>query len=159
MKVWYIIGVVVLVLLAGAGGFFGGTVYAQSQSQSAQSNFLRQRAAGGNGQFGQGGQGGAGQFGQGRQGGQGGAGGQFAQFGQLLARGQIKSVSADGQTVEISTAQSVVTVKVDSKTIINKTVSGTTSDLKPGDRVTVFAPANGDQSTASAIQIQGMQGQ
>ncbi len=154
MKTWYIIGVIVLVLLAGAGGFFGGTVYAQSQSSSAQSNFLRQRAGGG--------QGGAGQFGQGRQngqGGQGGAGGQFAQFGQLLARGQIKSVSADGQTIEISTAQSVVTVKVDTKTLINKTVSGTTADLKPGDRVTVFTPTNGDQSTASAIQIQSTQGQ
>ncbi len=154
MKVWYIVGVIVLVLLAGAGGFYGGTVYAQSQAQSAQSNFLRQRAAGGNGQFGQSNQGGAGQFGQGRQGGQ---GGQFAQFGQLLARGQIKSVNGD--TVEISTAQSVVTVKVDSKTTINKTVSGTAADLKPGDRVTVFGPTSGDTSTATAIQIQGMQGQ
>ncbi len=155
MKVWYIVGVIVLVILAGAGGFYGGTIYAQSNSQNATADFQRARGAGGTGQFGQGG--GAGQFGQGRQGGQGGQGGQFAQFGQMLARGQIKSVNGD--TVEISTAQSVVTVKVDSKTIIDKTVSGTPADLKPGDRVTVFAPANGDTSTASAIQIQGTQGQ
>ncbi len=135
MKAMYLVAALVLAIVLVAGGCYGGTVYAQSQSQNNASAFLRQRGSGGSGQFN-------------RQGtGQG-----TAQFGQLLARGQVKSVN--GNTIEISTAQSVVTVQVNGQTVISKTDPGSLSDLQPGDRVTVFTSTTGN-SVASAIQIQG----
>jgi len=178
MKVMYIVGAIVLVVLAGAGGFYGGVTYAQSQSNNnALSAFQQQRAAGGNSQtggtagpcgfvsrngaggnrqFGQGGQTGqGGQSGQGGQGGQTGQGGNFAQLGQCVARGPIKSVN--GNTIEVSTPVSVVTITVGSNTIISKTDTGSLSDLKPGDRVTVLSADSGTSPTASMISIQSGQ--
>jgi hypothetical protein len=149
MKVLYIIGAIVLLALVGGGGFYGGVVYAQSQSQNAAADFAARRA-GGNQQDAQGANGGN-SFN--RQGGQ----GNFQQFGQLVARGQVKSV--DGNTLQISTAQSVVTVKVDTKTAISKTDAGSLSDLKAGTRVTVFSRETGDSPTASFVQIQSLPGQ
>lgn len=92
---------------------------------------------------------------QGRRQGQfGGAFGGFAgaQLGNCVARGQIKSVNGD--TVEISTADSVVTVKVNDTTMITKTERGAISDLQVGDRVTVFSQETGTNPTASGIQLQ-----
>jgi len=120
-------------------------------------NFQNQNAPGGapngnpdenNGQN-QGGnfQRGGGQFGGGQFGGL-----NMAQLGDCVARGQIKTVNGD--TVEISTANSVVTIKVNDQTLISKTAQGALSDLQPGDRVTVFSQENGDTPTASAIQLQ-----
>ena len=195
MKIAYvIIGAVILAGLAGAGGFFGGMTYAQSQAQNTVSDFARARAAQGqanaqgapggaggpcgfgNFSFQQGGaqgntqQGGAqgsaqgtgqgstqgtGQRRQGQGGGQfGGFGGPdgFGQLGNCVARGQIKSVNGD--TVEISTADSVVTVKVNPDTQITKTERGTSTDLQVGDRVTVFSKETGSNPTASGIQLQ-----
>jgi hypothetical protein len=183
----YVIGVIVLVVIAAGSGFFAGNAYAQSQSQAVVANFQQQRgtANAGGGQNGQGAQAAAGpcgfrQFGGNggtgggadsgtpttpttRQGGSGnggtggGQGGQFAQLGRCVAAGQVKSV--DGNTVQISTATSVVTVKVDDKTQISKTDSGTISDLTPGTRVVVFSQQTGDSPTASGIQIQRAAGQ
>ena len=193
MKIAYIIiGGILLAALAGAGGFFGGMTYAQSQAQNAVSTFAQQRAIQAqqantttqNGatnandpcgfgaqvfQLPAGAQGGTapvnpnaaqgqqgGQQGQRRQGGQfGGAGfGGFAgaQLGNCVARGQIKAVNGD--TVEISTANSVVTVKVNDATMITKTERGAISDLQVGDRVTVFSQETGANPTASGIQLQ-----
>lgn len=75
-----------------------------------------------------------------------------AQLGDCVARGQIKSVN--GSTIEISTAANVVSINVTDGTIISKTDRGSLADLKPGDRVTVFAPTGGDKTTASFIQLQ-----
>lgn len=200
MKVAYlVIGAIVLAIVAGAGGFFGGITYAQAQAQNTVSTFARTRAiqnqdgngqgtsSGANaannpcgfpgGQAFQSAQGGAQGGGQGngptgaqqgnangatvqdgqgrRQGGQFGGGfGGFggAQLGSCVARGQIKSVNGD--TVEISTAANVVTIKVNDATVISKTDRGTISDLKVGDRVTVFSKETGTSPTASGIQLQ-----
>ncbi|MBI4671125.1 MAG: hypothetical protein HY741_05595 [Chloroflexi bacterium] len=95
-------------------------------------------------------QGGQRQFGQ--FGGTFGSGFNPAQVGNCVARGEIKSVNGD--TVEISTANSVVTVKVNDQTLISKTDRGTLADLQPGDRVTVFSKETGDSPTASTIQLQ-----
>lgn len=186
MKIAYVvIGAIVLAVVAGAGGFFGGMTYAQGQAQNTVSDFARQRAI----QQGNGAQGatnannannpcgfGGGQVFQLPQGsaqgnangapsgqtnqqgrrqgaGQGGAFGGFgAQLGNCVARGQIKSVNGD--TVEISTADKVVTVKVNDATMITKTDRGTIADLQVGDRVTVFSQETGDSPTASGIQLQ-----
>ncbi len=142
MKALYIIAGIVLLALVGGGGFYGGIAYAQSQSQNATTSFLARRAA--NGQFGQGGTG-ANRTGQAN-----------SQFGQPVARGQVKSVN--GNTVEISTATSVVTVQVNGQTTITKTDPGSISDLQPGDRVTVFSHDTSSSPTASAIQIQALAG-
>lgn len=173
-----IIGAVVVALVAAGAGFFGGMTYAQSQAQAQANNFLQQRAVqngqGGstqgsgqtvatdpcgfpirntqNGQSGQNAQGGAGQRGSGQFG-----GGQFGgvnpqQFGNCVARGQIKSVNGD--TVEISTANQVVTVKVNNDTLISKTDQGTLADLQTGDRVTVYSKETGESPAAGMIQLQ-----
>ncbi len=93
----------------------------------------------------------------GHQGGQFGGQGGFAQLGNCVARGQIKSVNGD--KVEISTADNVVTIQVSDQTVITKTDRGALSDLKPGDRVTVFSRESGDTPTASGIQLQRAVGQ
>ncbi|MGB8645547.1 MAG: hypothetical protein WCF84_09935 [Anaerolineae bacterium] len=178
MKITYIIVALVLIIIAGAGGFYGGMVYAQSQTPAAAANtFLQQRAAGQNGGTGQPAaqlgpcgfpqRQGGGNF-QGRQGGQGGQGtpgaqgGQTgqgnnptAQFGNCVARGQITAIDQQAGTMEVTTAVSKVTVKlVTGKTTISKTDIGVISDLKTGDRVTVFSTETGDSPTASMIQLQ-----
>lgn len=177
MKPLYIIGAIVLVALIGAGGFYGGEVYARSQSQNTAADFTRLRgtdngneaAAGGpcgfvgrgnggnrqsggqsTGQNSQGGSQGGGQTGQG------GGFGNFAQLGSCVARGTIKSI--DGNTIQISTPVSVVTVTVGDKTVISKTDAGSLSDLKTGERVTVFSQESGDSPTASFVQLQNMTG-
>lgn len=146
MKPLYLIVAAILIaVIVGAGGFYGGMVYAQSQAASQVAAFQRQRAAGQvpNGQNPQGAPGSAGQF-----------RGANSQLGAPVAIGQVKSVN--GNTVEISTAQSVVTVKVNDSTVISKTDRGTVSDLQVGDRVTVFSKETGDTPTASGIQIQAI---
>ena len=172
--VLYVIGVIVLVAIAAGGGFFAGTAYGQTQAQSAVTDFQRQRAVNDTGAQGQaGGPCGFGQFRQGRQGGGqgaasgqsgqsgggqggqfGGQGGNFEQFGQCVARGQVKSIDLSTNTAQISTASSLVTVKLNDKTIVSKTDTGTVNDIKVGDRVLVFSRESGDNPTASAVQIQ-----
>lgn len=148
MKIQYvIIGAVLLAVIVGACGFFGGMTYAQAQARQQLTNFQQQRAAqgagGAPGALPQGGQFGGGFRGQGN-----------AQLGAPVANGQIKSIN--GNTVEISTADSVVTVTVNDETMITKTERGTVSDLQTGDRVTVFSKETGDSPLASGIQVQGI---
>jgi hypothetical protein len=194
MKVWYIIGAVVIALVAAGGGFFGGMTFAAGQTQNAVASFRQQRAitndpnatTGQNGQNFAGGQnpaGGAlfaGNFGCNPGGGAQNPSGQNRQFGQnpnqtpnpnatpragaqqrqeLLAelgncigQGTVKTI--DGNTATISTAESVLTVKLDIKTIVNINLRGTGADLKVGDRVTVFSQETGTNPTASVIQVQ-----
>ncbi len=181
-----IVGIVLLIVGA-AGGFYGGITYAQSQSRDVASTFERQRGVGSNGtgqaaaagpcgfvgraaasggatSGGTGTNGGAGGAGGGfnRQSGgsnQGGAGNPFQQFGNCVARGQVKSVDPSTGTVQISTPVNVVTVKVNNRTTISKTDTGSLSDIKVGDRVTAFSQSTGDTPDASLIQIQRAPGQ
>lgn len=179
MKVGYIIGVIVLVFVAGGGGFYGGMTYAQTQTQNTVASFRQQRAitndpnatTGQNGQnFVTGGLGGnipcnTGAQGQNRQFTQNPnatprAGAQqrqdlFAELGSCVGQGTVKSI--DGNTVTISTADSVLTVKLDTKTIVNVSLRGTGTDLKVGDRVTVFSQDTGTNPTASVVQVQRSQ--
>jgi hypothetical protein len=171
MKALYIIGAIVLVVLVGAGGFYGGVVYAQSQTQNTAADFTRLRGTdSGNNAAAAGPCGFAGRaFGGNRQGGSQSGGqsgtpgsssgsgqGSLAQMGNCVARGTIKSIN--GNTVQISTPVSVVTVTVGDKTIISKTDTGSLSDLKTGERVTVFSQDSGDSPTASFVQLQNMPG-
>jgi hypothetical protein len=140
MKTLYmIIGAVVLVIVAGAGGFFAGNSYGQAQAQNIRTTFLRQR-------FGDLGNGASGQGFQGGQGAQGGP------FGRPVAAGTLKSV--DGNTLTIAQNDgSTITVEVNGQTVIEKTVTGTATDLKPGERITVLSDQTGNNLVARTIQI------
>jgi hypothetical protein len=137
--------VVVLIAGVGVGAFFAGNAYGQQQANNVRADFFRNR------------QGGAGAPGQFSQTGPNGQGGQNAQFARPAATGTIKSVN--GNLVQISEPDgSTVTVTLDSQTIIQKTVTGTPSDLQPGERITVLSDqtaASGANITARMIQLRG----
>lgn len=134
--------VVVLVVVAGVGGFFAGNSFgSNAQALATINDFRAQR-------FGQNGTGGAGQFGQGAQNGQGGQQGR-----RPVAFGTVKSVQ--GNTIQV-TAQdgTVTTVTTDSKTVVQKTVAGAVMDIQPGQRITVMGNQSGSDVTATQISIQ-----
>ncbi len=130
--------VVVLVVGAGVGGFFAGNSFGpNAQAQSVQREFFAQRS-------GQNGTGGAGQTGQGAQGG--------LQGRRPVAAGTVKSVQ--GNTIQVSAADgTVTTVTTDSKTVVQKTVTGAVSDVQPGQRVSIMGNASGSNVTATEISI------
>src|SRR5579859_8122048 len=127
-----IIGVIVLVAGAGAGGFYGGTIYQQQQQANIRSQFFNGRGGG----YGGGGGGGGG-------GGVGFGGGVF---------GTVKSVN--GNTIPVSTAQNVTTVNLNSQTVILKTVSGAPADITVGEQITARGQRDSSGNvTATNIQV------
>lgn len=123
-----VLSIVVAVIFA-AGGFFGGMYYQKSQ-----------RAVG---QFG-----GVGQFGRRMMG----AYGQGANRGNAIL-GQIISSDAKSVTVKLSDGSSKIVV-LSAATVINKQATGSASDLKTGETVSVFGQANADGSvTATNVQL------
>jgi len=144
-----IVGVIVLVLVVGAGGFWGGITYQNNQNNQAQARFFEQRGgfpAGGDvtgGSFGIDGTpmpgGGLIPIDQSQ--------GNFRGGGTM---GQVKSM--DGNVLQLSTAQDVTTVNLTGDTIIIKSVEGTVSELQPGTRVMVVGERD-DQGNITASQI------
>jgi hypothetical protein len=146
--------VIVVAAVAAYGGYTLGTQAGLTQAGNAQANFFAARG-------GQGGAGGAAGAGGGFPGaaaggggtgtrGQGGAGGQFnpANF----ATGQVKQI--DGNTIQLSTATDVLTVKINDQTQIQKTGAGTVGDLQPGERIVVQGTRGSDGTfTAQSVQI------
>jgi hypothetical protein len=140
---WIALIIVALVVVAAAGAFGGyttGVNAGKSQALAARTAFLAER---GNGN----GQGGA------AFGGQGGTGGR--QFNpNNFASGQVKQI--DGNTIQLSTAQAVVTVKLSDQTQIQKMGAGTLSDITTGERITVQGTRGSDGvMTAQSVQIGG----
>jgi hypothetical protein len=143
-KIIIVVAAVVLAALIAAGSFWGGMAYQTNRANQIRENFMNSRGMGG-GQFPNGGQGFPmmnGTPNASRQG--------F--FGGRGTTGQVKSI--DGNVLTLSTAQEVVTVNLSNTTEIQKTVSGTVSDLQPGMRVIVSGQRDNSGSiTASQIQI------
>jgi hypothetical protein len=143
-----VVGVVVLVVVAGVGGFFAGNSFGpNAQAQSVQREFFAQR-------FGNGGQGGVGQFNPSVQGGAQNPGGQGSQTARRpIAFGTVKSVQ--GNTIQV-TAQdgTVTTITTDSKTVVEKTVAGAVADVQVGQRITVMGAQTGSDMVATQISIQ-----
>jgi hypothetical protein len=138
-----IIITVVVALVVAVAAFFGGRAMGvqagMQQAQDIRAAFAASRG-GGNGQGGVGG--GGGQNGS----------GQFNP--NNFAAGQVKSI--DGNTVQLSTAQSVVTVQLTNQTQIQKMGAGTVSDIQAGQRITVQGTRAADGTmTAQSIQIGG----
>ena len=129
-RIGLIVGLIVLIVAVGSGAFYGGTVYAATQTSNTRTRFLNTRG------------GGAGGYGGG--GGAGGPGGGVA--------GTVKSIN--GNTLQVSTAQNVTTVTLSTSTTIRKTLTGTTADLQPGVQVTIRGQADASGNvTATSIQI------
>ncbi len=138
--------VIVLVAAAAGGGFYFGTNYGVAQAQSIRNEFFQNR--------GQGGQGGAGNFANGGQRGtgQGQNPGDAQGAGFRGANGVVKSVQ--GNTITLTERNgNTVTVTLDSKTVVDKTVQGTSSDIQPGETITVLSNQTGNNITAQTIQI------
>jgi hypothetical protein len=140
---WVVIVVAIVVVVAAAAGFGGYTMGMNAgvtQALAARNTFLAARGAGGTG--------GTGGF----AGGTGGAAGGRNLDPNNFASGQVKSVSGD--TVQLSTATDVLTVKLSSQTQIQKQASGAISDIQPGERLTIQGTRAADGTfTAQSIQI------
>ena len=130
--VWIILGIVVLLLVAG-GSFFGGTVYGKSQAQTA---FAARR---------QGGFGGA--NGNGQPGADARAGGQGGMFGQIDSIGDGVLVIKDNNGQQTQ-------VKVTDTTLIQKLAAVKLTDLKTGETVIVSGSKGTDGViTARSVQV------
>ncbi len=126
---------IVVVLVVGGGSFFAGMKYQQMQRGN---NFRMNGEAMGNFPGRQDGQ--RGQFG-----GRNGMGG--AVMGEILSQDD-KSI-----TVKLTDGSSKI-VLLSGTTEINKTATGSASDLKTGEKVAVFGQTNSDGSvTAQSVQL------
>jgi hypothetical protein len=146
---WIALAGLIVVLVAGASSaaaYNMGKQAGVTEGLAARNNFFQARAGGAEIPGGQGAAaGGAAAQGTGARGGQ--AAGNFA-------AGQVKSIS--GNDLEISTATDVTKVKLTDKTQIQKTVSGTPSDITAGERVVVQGAKGADGVIeASSIQLGG----
>ena len=132
--------VIILIIVFAAAGFYGGMLYQKHQRSSFS---FAGGAAGGQYAFRRfGGPGGAGGFG----GGTGGAA-------MMPVRGQIVATGNGSITVKMQDGSSKI-VNLSSQTQVNKTTTGSTSDLKTGTIVTAIGAANSDGSvTAQAVMI------
>lgn len=133
-------GVVIAVVFGGIG-FFGGTKYAAGQTPT------RGAFAGGTGNF-------TGGAGAGRAARGGGAGAVFGTIISKDANGVTVQLGGPGATSTNGTATGSKIVLVNDSTVIAKTVSGSSSDLTVGENVTASGSTNADGSvTAAMIQI------
>jgi hypothetical protein len=132
--VWTILGIIVLLLVAG-GSFFGGTVYGKNQAQVA----LAARR--------QGGFGGGQANGQGQPGANARAGGQGGMFGQIDSLGDSVLVIKDNNGLQTQ-------VKVTDTTLIQKQATVKLADLKAGETVIVSGNKGADGViTARSVQV------
>ncbi len=119
---------IILVIVVGAGGFFAGMMYQQSQSPAGRGgNFQGAR----NGNFGQRG------------------------TGQAFrpVNGDIISMDDKSITVKLQDGSSKI-VLLSNTTVFSKSSVGSKSDLKTGEKVAVFGTENTDGSvTARNVQL------
>ncbi len=123
-------GVIVLLLIGGA--FYGGTLYAKSQTKTMMADRQAQFANGG---------GGSGRMGAGAR-----------SVGGFVA-GEIVSLDKQQFTIKLSDGGSKIVLFSD-QTTITKSVAGALTDLVVGQQVTTQGTANADGSVAvQSIQI------
>jgi hypothetical protein len=141
------VAVVIIAVVMGAAGFFGGVQYQLSKLPKNPQGFR------GMGQGINVGPGGAGQRvnGQGGAGNQGVAGGQGMGFRPVV--GDILSQDATSITLKLVDGSSKI-ILISSTTPVAKTAEGSLSDLKVGDKIGVFGTTNPDGSvSAQSLQL------
>ena len=132
MKNKNLIITILLIILVGAGSFFGGVKYQQGKQASASGQFFTGRNTG-NGQ-------------------RNGTANTRNGNGFRPVAGQILSIDNQSITVKMPDGSSKIII-LSGNTVYNKTQTGSLSDLKVGDNVSVFGTTNTDGSvTAQSIQ-------
>lgn len=127
--------VVLVAIVVGIAGFFGGMKYSQNQRQNLRVNPGQQMQGGQGRQL----------FGQGRQNGR-------------PVTGEIVSTDDNSLTVKMPDGQSKIVI-LSASTQINKASEGSKSDLSTGKQIAVFGTENSDGSvTAVNIQLNPMFG-
>jgi hypothetical protein len=134
-----------LALLIGGGSFLGGMAFQRAQQASIQARFF----AGRGGQPGSDAVQGGGGFPGGGLGGF--AFGQASGAGTQGVFGTVKSL--EGDTMTVSTAQDVTTVKLTDQTTIEQLVAADRSLLAVGQQITVRGTRD-DSGTVTAVSIQ-----
>ena len=125
-----IITIIVVAVLVGGIGFYGGMKYGNSQATAASAS-ARARFAGGAG----------------------GMGGFAGRNGGGVSAGQIISQDATSITIQLRNGGSQI-VLLSKNTPVMKSVSGSPSDLAVGKQVTIVGTSNSDGSiTAQSIQL------
>jgi hypothetical protein len=144
MSKWMlVVGAVVVVMLVGAGAFYGGMTYQRSRQANLQEQFFAERGGMPGGVLPSDGVGG------------GFAGGQFPS-GNVpgMGRGAAGTVSSlEGETLLLTTNQETTTVLLTDATVVQRLVTGHRADLQPGQTVTVMGERD-DQERLTAITIQ-----
>ena len=126
-----IIITILVALIVGAAGFFGGMKYDQSKTPAT------------NGQF-------VARFGQG------GSGGRFGRGGFIPTIGKVVSSDNNSITVQMQDGSSKI-INISGSTKILKTDTATISDLSNGTQVAVIGTSNSDGSVdAQSVQINPM---
>ena len=121
-----ILGILVLIAGAAAGGFYGGTSYQAQQQSSITNAFFNGR--GGTGAPGAAGTGGGG------------------------VSGTVTAINGD--TLQVTTAQGVTTVTLNTATSILKSQTATAGDLQAGQQVTVRGQRDSAGNvTATTVQV------
>ena len=125
---------IVLIIIVGAGAFYGGMQYEKSKQGTTGQYAMQGQGAGMRGGYGR------------RLGGQGGANGS-------AVRGKIISVSDTSITVQMMDGSSKI-VLLGSSTPITKATAGTKTDLTAGAQVMAVGTTNSDGSvTAQFVQL------
>jgi len=141
--IWIVLAVV-LVIGAGVGGYFLGMDAGKTQAASVRTQFMAER-------FGDAQPGGQGAFVIPPGTGSGNAPGGFSGRAGMGTTGTIKEIQGD--TLIVSTAEKELKVTVAADTRITMSTTGSISDLKVGDRITVGGQNTGDTMTATQIQV------
>ena len=130
MKNNYLITAVLVIVFAGAG-FYGGMKYQQSKVSSLSGQFSNRQGMMRNGQV----------------------GGNGNRSGFRPVAGEI--ISADGKSITVKLQDdSSKIVLINDKTVINKAQTVSKSELKVGEKVSVFGSENTDGSvTAQNVQL------
>ena len=136
-KTLILLGIVLLVLAAAGGSFYGGMLFQRTRVNNTRAAFFADRGGAPDG------------FPGGFPGGAGGAQGGASRG----AIGLIKSI--EGNTLTLSTPQSEMKVTLTDTTAIQKVVDGAAGDLQVGDTVTVRGErdAQGNIPAATGVQI------
>jgi hypothetical protein len=147
-KILLIVGLVALVAVAAAGGFYSGMQYQSNKVNQVQANFERERGQFPTGQF-PGGQPPAGAAGFEGADGQGtGMAGGFRGAGGIS--GQVKTI--EGNLLTLSTAEDVTEVNLSADTQIQKNTLVTLAleDLQPGMRLMIIGEKDSDGNVAAS---------